>query len=97
VWPWYETWGFVFLAVVAEGWVLRLVLALSAVACFADVPAAHLLAGPDPVATGVGWFVLAAGVTAYGVTRLLPSLPSAPFRRQPALPRPVSSPPGRTT
>jgi hypothetical protein len=97
VWPWYETWGFVFLAVVAEGWVLRLVLALSAVACFADVPAAHLLAGPDPVATGVGWFVLAAGVTAYGVTRLLPSLPSAPFRRQPAPPRPVSSPPGRTT
>ena len=47
VWPWYETWGFVVLAVVAEGWTLRLVLALSAVACFADVPV-----GPFPRCIG---------------------------------------------
>ncbi len=45
VWPWYETWGFVILAVVAEGWTLRLLLFLSAVACFADVPAAQILPG----------------------------------------------------
>ncbi len=48
VWPWYETWGFVFLAVVAEGWTLWLLVALSAVACFADIPPARYLGGGDP-------------------------------------------------
>ena len=39
VWPWYETWGIVFLALAADAWSRRVVLVLSAVACFATVPA----------------------------------------------------------
>jgi alpha-1,6-mannosyltransferase len=74
VWPWYEAWGIVFLAVVAEGWTLRLILALSAVACFADVPAARLLAANDPVLTVVGWTGLVVVVVVFVIVRLLPSL-----------------------
>jgi hypothetical protein len=80
VWPWYETWGVVVLAIVAEGWTLRLVLALSAVACFADVPSTSFLRGPDPVLTVIGWAVLVGGVAAYTVTRLVPSVPIAGTR-----------------
>jgi hypothetical protein len=39
VWPWYETWGLVFLAFVARPWARRLLLVLTAVGCFATVPA----------------------------------------------------------
>jgi hypothetical protein len=39
VWPWYETWGLVFLAFVAQLWARRLLLVLTAVGCFATVPA----------------------------------------------------------
>jgi hypothetical protein len=74
VWPWYETWGFVVLAVVAEGWTLRLVVALSAVACFADVPAARSLGAPDPGLTVICWVVLVCAVAAYAAVRLVPSL-----------------------
>jgi hypothetical protein len=78
VWPWYETWGFVFLAVVAEGWTLRLVLFLSAVACFADVPSGRFLGtGDHPVLTVACWTILLAGVITYAVTRLGPSLSPA--------------------
>jgi hypothetical protein len=73
VWPWYETWGFVFLAVVAEGWTLRLLLFLSAVACFADVPAARDLAGAGPLLSVLCWAGLSGGAAAYVVIRLLPS------------------------
>ena len=80
VWPWYETWGFVVLAVVAEGWTLRLVLALSAVACFADMPPARSLGAPDPVLTVICWTVLAGAVATYVAVRLVPSLrPSSPL------------------
>jgi hypothetical protein len=75
VWPWYETWGFVVLAVVAEGWTLRLVLALSAAACFADVPAARFLGASDPVLTVICWTVLVGAVATYVAVRLVPSLP----------------------
>jgi hypothetical protein len=75
VWPWYETWGFVVLAVVAEGWTLRLVLALSAVACFADMPAARSLGASDPGLTVICWVVLVGTVSAYAALRLVPSLP----------------------
>jgi hypothetical protein len=75
IWPWYETWGFVFLAVVAEGWTLRIVLALSAVACFADVPAARFLAPPDPVVGAICWVILVGVAVAYAALRLVPSLP----------------------
>ena len=86
VWPWYETWGFVFLAVVAEGWTLRLLLALSVVACVADVPGAKAFGGADPVLAAVCWAGLLAVVALYGVNRLLPSL--APGRSPPPQPRP---------
>ncbi len=75
VWPWYETWGFVFLAVVAQGWTLRLLVALSAVACFADVPGARSFGGADPVLAVVCWAVLVGLVVLYAVTRVVPSLP----------------------
>jgi alpha-1,6-mannosyltransferase len=75
VWPWYEAWGIVFLAVVAEGWTLRIVLALSAVACFADVPDPRLLGANSPVLTIVGWTCLVIAVLVFAAVRLFPSLP----------------------
>jgi hypothetical protein len=74
VWPWYETWGFVFLAVIAEGWTLRLLLALSAVACFADVPSVRFFATNGPALAIVCWTALAGLIIAYGVVRLVPSI-----------------------
>ena len=58
IWPWYETWGFVFLAVVAEAWTLRIVLAFSALACFADVPGARFFGTNDPVLAVICWMLL---------------------------------------
>jgi hypothetical protein len=81
IWPWYETWGFVFLAVVAEAWTLRIVLAFSAIACFADVPGAHFFGTSDPVLAVICWGCLVGAVSAYTARRLLPSL-----ARGPALP-----------
>jgi hypothetical protein len=77
VWPWYETWGFVFLAVIAEAWTLRLLLALSAVACFADVPSARFYAA-NPALAVVCWTALAGSILAYGVIRLAPAIPRTP-------------------
>ena len=69
IWPWYETWGFVFLAVVAEGGVRRLLVVLSAVGCFADVPIAHLLiAAATPVVVAC-WMLLAAAIATYVALR----------------------------
>jgi alpha-1,6-mannosyltransferase len=78
VWPWYETWGFVFLAVVAEGWTLRLLLVLSAVGCFADVPGTGFLGATDPLVTVVGWVALVGAVITYVALRLAPSLVPGP-------------------
>jgi hypothetical protein len=75
VWPWYETWGFVFLAVIAEGWTLRLLLALSAVACFADLPSVGFYETTGPALAIVCWTILAGLIIAYGVVRLVPSIP----------------------
>jgi alpha-1,6-mannosyltransferase len=74
VWPWYETWGFVFLAVVAEAWTLWLLLALSAIACFADLPSVRYYQTTDPVLAIVCWVLLAAMIIAYGVVRIAPSV-----------------------
>jgi hypothetical protein len=93
VWPWYETWGFVFLAVVAEGWTLRLLLFLSAMACFADVPAARDLTGTSPVVSAICWLALAGGLAAYVVIRLLPSAVPPPGRRLPPRQRTSATPP----
>ncbi len=69
IWPWYETWGFVFLALVAEGWVLVLLVALSAVACFADMPSPHLLVDGPAALVVVSWAVLVGLVALYVATR----------------------------
>ncbi len=75
VWPWYETWGFVFLAVIAEGLTLRLLMALSAVACFADIPGSHFYEATHPIVAVVCWASLVGAVVVYGKYRLLPSVP----------------------
>jgi hypothetical protein len=77
VWPWYETWGFVFLAVVAEAWTLRLLLALSAVACFADLPGIRYYEAAEPALAIICWGLLAALVVAYVVVRIVPSVQSS--------------------
>jgi hypothetical protein len=78
VWPWYETWGFVFLAVIAEAWTLRLLLALSAVACFADLASLRFYETNGPALAIVGWTAWAGLIIAYGVARLVPSIPRTP-------------------
>ena len=60
IWPWYYAWAFVFLAVVAQGWTLRVVAALSAVACFATVPTPRLLISAPAPDLVVGWLLLGA-------------------------------------
>jgi hypothetical protein len=65
VWPWYEAWGFVFLAVVAEGWTVRLLVVLSAIACFADLQSPHLLVAASPGGVLLVWVGLAALVGLY--------------------------------
>jgi len=72
VWPWYETWGFVFLAVVAERWTLRLLLILSALACFADVPSPGLLIAATPILVAICWAGLVGLVGLFVVTRVAP-------------------------
>jgi hypothetical protein len=74
IWPWYETWGFVLLAVTAEAWTLRIVLAFSAIACFADVPGARFFGTSDPVLAVICWGCLVGAVSAYIALRLIPSL-----------------------
>lgn len=69
IWPWYETWGFVFLAVVAERWTLGLLIVLSAVACVADVPVPHLLISAPTTLVVVCWTVLTGLICLYVVAR----------------------------
>jgi alpha-1,6-mannosyltransferase len=78
IWPWYETWGFVFLAVVAEGWTLRLVLFLSAVACFADLPGGRVFSAINPGVAVLCWVCLLGAVGAYALVRLVPAWPGFP-------------------
>ncbi len=78
VWPWYETWGFVFLAVVAEARTLRLLLALAAIACFADLPSIRFYEAADPILAVACWTLLVGGIVIYGLVRLWPSLRVSP-------------------
>jgi len=88
VWPWYETWGFVFLAVIAEGWTLRILLALSALACFADVPGVHFYETSTPAFAIICWIALTGVIIAYGLVRLVPSMRGTPtLTRRITLPR----------
>jgi alpha-1,6-mannosyltransferase len=79
VWPWYETWGLVFLGVVAEGWILAAVIVLSAVASVADVPRPGLLTSGTPVLVVLVWAALAAAVGLYLVRRVGPTLFNRPL------------------
>jgi len=72
VWPWYETWGSVFLAVVAEGWIVPFLFVLSAVACVADVPEPRVLTAGSPLLVALCWAGLGALVGLYLLTRVLP-------------------------
>jgi alpha-1,6-mannosyltransferase len=78
VWPWYETWGFVFLAVEAEGWIVPFIVVLSAVACYADVPRPGLLIDANPVLVVVSWICLAGLVGWYVRTRVAPVVAGRP-------------------
>jgi hypothetical protein len=57
VWPWYETWGIVFLVFVARPWARRLLIVLTAVGCVATVPSHVTLTAGEVL---VGAVVLAA-------------------------------------
>lgn len=74
IWPWYDTWPVVFLAVIAEGWTLRLVAALSVAGCLADMPSPRLLVSAPAPDVVTGWAVLGALTLAYVVSK-------APSRR----------------
>ncbi len=65
VWPWYEAWGFVLLACAAERATLRVLVVLSAIACFADVQAPHLLVSATPAVVAPGWAALVGAVAWY--------------------------------
>jgi len=82
--PWYEVWGCVVLAVVAERWTLRFVLGLSALACFAEMPPARSFAASDPVLTVICWTVLVALVGTYAAARLGTSFPRLAIPPRPA-------------
>ncbi len=71
-WPWYDTWGLVFLAAVAEGWLLGLVFVLSAVACVVDVPRPRVLISGDPVLITITWTAFALALCLYVLTRVRP-------------------------
>jgi hypothetical protein len=64
VWPWYETWGLVFLAAAAGLLARRVLLVLSAGGCFATAP------GNLAVTTG-GGLALAAGLVLVAIALLL--------------------------
>ena len=69
VWPWYETWGLVVLALARDLWSRRVVLVLSAVGCFATVPA-HVHATPLDVAVAVVGLAVVVGGAAVAVARV---------------------------
>jgi hypothetical protein len=80
VWPWYETWGLVFLACAASvaattnagtSWVLRVVMVLTTIASFADIPHPGLLTGGDGALVWSCWGVLAAATAVFVVRRLV--------------------------
>ena len=79
IWPWYYAWAFVFLAVKAEGWTLRLVVAFSMVACFADMPSPRLLISAPASDVVAGWAVLGALVLAYAAARRFDTGPHASY------------------
>jgi hypothetical protein len=70
VWPWYETWGLVFLANSASRWVMRLILVLTAAACLTVVPHFGLLVSGSPGLVATCWLILVGGAVGFVVLRL---------------------------
>jgi len=68
VWPWYETWGLVLLGVAADVWSRRVVLVLSAVACFVTVPA-HVRASAGDVVVAAAALLIVVVAAGYSLRR----------------------------
>ena len=81
VWPWYETWGIVLLAVVAERRTLWIVIALSAEACFTVIPTGQFLRDSDPVVPAIVWGAMLCAVGSFSAVQL-----HGPHRRERAVP-----------
>jgi alpha-1,6-mannosyltransferase len=73
VWPWYETWGLVFLALAIDVWSRRVVLVASAVACFATVPS-HVSAGATEVVVVAAVLIVVAGGVGFSLARVRSSV-----------------------
>ncbi len=71
VWPWYETWGLVFLAVEAEGWSVAFLFVVAALACVADMPRPGILVTGDPALVAGCWLALAALAALFLATRVV--------------------------
>ena len=82
VWPWYETWGFAFLAASvgrrtsdtagrSADWTLGVVVALSTLACFADLPPAAAWRGGDGAFVWTCASLLILGVAAVVVRQVV--------------------------
>jgi alpha-1,6-mannosyltransferase len=78
--PWYVSWGFAFLAVVAEGRERHLLIGLSAIACFLQMPGGrvllHELSIANPALIVGASFALALIATAYLYPKFRHMLPS---------------------
>ena len=72
--PWYLTWGFVFLAPVAEGVVRRVLIIASGVACYLQLPGGWTLL--SEIGSANPWFVAAASLMLVAIASalLLPRL-----------------------
>jgi alpha-1,6-mannosyltransferase len=68
VWPWYETWGLVFLALAIDVWSRRVVLVASAVACFATVPS-HVTAAATEVVVAAAVLIVVVGGAGFSLAR----------------------------
>ncbi len=70
IWPWYEAWGMVFLALATDKWSRRVVVVLGSVACFATVPSGLSLSPAELAGTVSIVLVLVVGlIAALGLAR----------------------------
>jgi hypothetical protein len=70
--PWYACWGFVFLAPVAEGRILKIVVIASGVACFVGLPGGRVLVNELAAANPLLVAVAAAALVAIAIFFLRP-------------------------
>jgi hypothetical protein len=85
VWPWYETWGLVFLAFAADRWSRRVVIAVVTLGTFATFPSGLSLTTGEVILT-TAILLVVAGVALTALTHVRsrlagqPGLPSAAAR-----------------